>query len=143
MKHTSLKKIGIEFADWIASFIGSWTFIIIQTIIVIAWIVLNTIAYFLHFDPYPFILLNLFFSTEAAYATPLILMANINQSSKENIKMVRNTNMIKTFEKMLEKLDQDINIDKVSLKDHQDLKKDILELKQLIIKQNKQQNGKN
>jgi len=137
----NLKKIGTKFADNIVNFIGSWTFIIIQSIVVLIWIIINIIVFVNHFDPYPFILLNLFFSTEAAYATPLILMANINQSAKETHRNIRNTNMIKTFEKMLEKLDQDINIDKVSLKDHQELKQDILEIKQLIIKQNKQ-NGK-
>jgi uncharacterized membrane protein len=136
-----LKKIGTRFADKIVNFIGSWTFIIIQSVVVLAWIIINIIAFANHFDPYPFILLNLFFSTEAAYATPLILMANINQSKKETQRSTRNTTMIKTFEKMLEKLDQDINMDKVSLKDHQELKKEISELKQLIIKQNKQ-NGK-
>ena len=117
--------------------------LIIQSIIVLAWIIVNIIVFIKHFDPYPFILLNLFFSTEAAYATPLILMANINQSSKESIKMARNTSMIKKFEIMLEKLDQDINIDKVSLQDHQELKKEIQEIKQLIIKLTKQKNGKN
>ena len=137
----NFKRIGILLADWIASFIGSWTFIIIQTIIVITWIIINTLAYFMHFDPYPFILLNLFFSTEAAYATPLILMASINQSAKESVKMTRNTNMIKTFEKMLAKLDQDINMDKVSLKDHEELKIEIQEIKQLLIKLTK--DGKN
>jgi hypothetical protein len=102
-------------------------------------------SHFINFywDPtYPFILLNLFFSTEAAYATPLILMANINQSSKESIKMARNTSMIKKFEVMLEKLDQDINIDKVSLKDHQELKQEMQEIKKLLIKLTKQKNGK-
>ena len=140
---TKFKQIGIKFADSIVNFIGSWKFIIIQSIIVLAWIIVNIIVFIKHFDPYPFILLNLFFSTEAAYATPLILMANINQSSKESIKMARNTSMIKKFEIMLEKLDQDINIDKVSLQDHQELKKEIQEIKQLIIKLTKQKNGKN
>jgi uncharacterized membrane protein len=141
MKMINFKNIGVNLAEWIASFIGSWTFIIIQTIIVITWIILNTLAYINHYDPYPFILLNLFFSTEAAYATPLILMASINQSAKESVKMARNTNMIKTFEKMLGKLDQDINMDKVSLKDHEELKKEIQEIKQLLIKLTKK-NGK-
>ena len=131
-----IKQIGTKFADKIVNFIGSWTFIIIQSIVVFIWIIINIAAYTGHFDPYPFILLNLFFSTEAAYATPLILMANINQSLKESNRNIRNTNMIKTFEKMLEKLDQDINIDKVSLNDHKELKQEIHELKQLIIKQN-------
>lgn len=62
-------------ANSVTGFMGSWTFLILQTIIVIGWIAGNVILYF-HFDPYPFILLNLAFSTQAAYAAPLILMAS-------------------------------------------------------------------
>jgi uncharacterized membrane protein len=72
--------IGARIADAATTFIGSWKFIAIQTVIVIVWIVGNVILIF-HFDPYPFILLNLAFSTQAAYAAPLILLAG-NRASK-------------------------------------------------------------
>jgi uncharacterized membrane protein len=66
--------LGARIADRVTGFMGSWTFIAIQTVIVIIWIAGNLWLLF-HFDPYPFILLNLAFSTQAAYAAPLILLA--------------------------------------------------------------------
>ena len=64
----------------VTDFLGSWKFIVIQTVIVAIWIVGNVYLIF-HFDPYPFILLNLAFSTQAAYAAPLILLAG-NRAAK-------------------------------------------------------------
>jgi uncharacterized membrane protein len=66
---------GIRCANAITGFMGSWVFLWVQTLLVAAWITLNIVAWRRHFDPYPFILLNLAFSTQAAYAAPLILMA--------------------------------------------------------------------
>jgi uncharacterized membrane protein len=65
---------GARIADRVTGFMGSWTFIVIQTVIVLLWISGNVYLLF-HFDPFPFILLNLAFSTQAAYAAPLILLA--------------------------------------------------------------------
>jgi uncharacterized membrane protein len=70
---------GVRVANAVTGFMGSWKFIIIQTIIVGAWVAGNIYLVF-HFDPYPFIFLNLAFSTQAAYAAPLILLAS-NQSA--------------------------------------------------------------
>jgi uncharacterized membrane protein len=67
--------IGARVADRVTGFMGSWTFIIVQTVIVSIWIGGNVYLLF-HYDPYPFILLNLAFSTQAAYAAPLILLAS-------------------------------------------------------------------
>jgi uncharacterized membrane protein len=66
--------LGARVADRVTGFLGSWRFIAMQTVIVIIWIGGNVWLVF-HFDPYPFILLNLAFSTQAAYAAPLILLA--------------------------------------------------------------------
>jgi len=66
--------ISARVADRVTTFMGSWRFIVIQTVIVLAWIAGNIYLLF-DFDPYPFILLNLAFSTQAAYAAPLILLA--------------------------------------------------------------------
>jgi uncharacterized membrane protein len=63
---------------------GSWNFMAIQTVIVIIWISGNIWLLF-HFDPYPFILLNLAFSTQAAYAAPLILLAGNRQSLRDRL----------------------------------------------------------
>lgn len=70
-------------AERFARFFGTPTFIIIQTLIVIAWIVLNVVSWSFHFDPYPFIFLNLAFSTQAAYAAPLILLAQTRQADRD------------------------------------------------------------
>ena len=64
---------------------GSWKFIIIQTVMILVWIAINLIAYFLYWDPYPFILLNLLFSIQAAYAAPIIMMAQNRQSARDRI----------------------------------------------------------
>src|SRR5512135_2546119 len=66
--------LGARIADRVTGFMGSWNFIVVQTVIVVIWIGGN-VALLFHFDIYPFILLNLAFSTQAAYAAPLILLA--------------------------------------------------------------------
>jgi uncharacterized membrane protein len=70
---------GQRLADWVASTMGSWNFIIIQTTILVIWIVLNVTAYVQKWDPYPFILLNLALSFQAAYAAPIIMMSQNRQ----------------------------------------------------------------
>jgi uncharacterized membrane protein len=64
---------------------GSWSFIIAQSILLAIWIGLNVMAYRRHWDPYPFILLNLAFSTQAAYAAPLILLAQNRQENRDRV----------------------------------------------------------
>ena len=71
---------GALIADWVAKTVGSWRFIIIQSVILGVWIALNVIAYAQHWDPYPFILLNLVLSFQAAYAAPIIMMSQNRQS---------------------------------------------------------------
>jgi uncharacterized membrane protein len=74
-----------KFTESIARFFGTGTYLLIQTILVIAWIVLNITAVSLRWDPYPFILLNLAFSTQAAYAAPLILLAQNRQENRDRV----------------------------------------------------------
>lgn len=76
--------IGARIADRVTGFLGSWRFIAIQTVFVIIWIAGNVILLF-NFDPFPFILLNLAFSTQAAYAAPLILLAGNRQSLRDRL----------------------------------------------------------
>ena len=71
-------------ADAVTAFMGSWTFIGIQTAIVALWVGGNIFLLF-HFDPYPFIFLNLAFSTQAAYAAPLILLASNRSSIRDRM----------------------------------------------------------
>jgi uncharacterized membrane protein len=70
---------GQRIADTVAATMGSWKFIIIQSFILIVWIVLNITAYVQQWDPYPFILLNLALSFQAAYAAPFIMMSQNRQ----------------------------------------------------------------
>jgi uncharacterized membrane protein len=72
---------GERIADIVTETVGSWRFIIIQSCLLAIWIALNVSAWIAHWDPYPFILLNLALSFQAAYATPFILMSQNRQST--------------------------------------------------------------
>jgi uncharacterized membrane protein len=74
-----------RYSENIARFLGTGRYLMIQTIIVIVWILLNVFALRLQWDPYPFILLNLAFSTQAAYAAPLILLAQNRQENRDRV----------------------------------------------------------
>lgn len=75
-----------NFAEKFARFMGTAKFIVYMTVFVIVWILLNLIGVFgLQWDPYPFILLNLFFSTQASYAAPLILLAQNRQADRDRL----------------------------------------------------------
>jgi uncharacterized membrane protein len=84
-KHKETSTFGQRLADRVANGMGSWTFIISQTIFIIIWMALNVIGVIFHWDVYPFILLNLLFSTQAAYAAPIIMMAQNRQSERDRI----------------------------------------------------------
>jgi uncharacterized membrane protein len=75
--------LGQKIADIVAASMGSWNFIIIQSTILLIWIVLNVTAFVQRWDPYPFILLNLALSFQAAYAAPFIMMS---QNRQQDIK---------------------------------------------------------
>ena len=72
---------GDKIADVVTDIVGSWRFIIIQSCLLTIWIILNITAWIVHWDPYPFILLTLALSFQAAYATPFILMSQNRQST--------------------------------------------------------------
>lgn len=72
-------------AERVAKFMGTPKFIVIQTVIVLIWVCLNVTAVVHHWDPYPFILLNLAFSTQSAYAAPMILLAQTRQADRDKI----------------------------------------------------------
>jgi uncharacterized membrane protein len=74
-----------RFAEKAARFLGTPRYIVSQTIIVVVWIVLNSIAWAYRWDPTPFIMLNLIFSTQAAYAAPLILLAQTRQADRDKM----------------------------------------------------------
>jgi uncharacterized membrane protein len=74
------RTFGERVADGFAAVVGSWTFIIVQTALLAAWLIVNVVAWAYRWDPYPFILLNLVLSFQAAYAGPIIMMSQNRQS---------------------------------------------------------------
>jgi uncharacterized membrane protein len=83
--HAEALTPGQRIADGLAAVMGSWGFIIAQSILLMIWIVLNVAAYINHWDPYPFILLNLALSFQAAYAAPIIMMSQNRQAAKDRL----------------------------------------------------------
>jgi len=107
-KHAVGSTVGEKIADSTASFMGSWKFIIGQTIFVVLWMSLNCIGFISHWDIYPFILLNLLFSTQAAYSAPIIMMAQNRQNDRDRYQakedFVTNVNAKKEIEQLQEAL---------------------------------------
>jgi uncharacterized membrane protein len=108
VEHVEKMSIGDKVADAVAKGMGSWTFIIWQTIIVLIWMALNIVGFIQHWDAYPFILLNLIFSTQAAYAAPIIMMSQNRQTDRDRIQAQQDyaTNLAakKEIEDLQEKL---------------------------------------
>ncbi len=71
---------GDRVAEWLAAWVGSWPFLVTQTTILLAWIVLNISALLNHWDPYPFILLNLVLAFQSAYAAPILMISQNRQA---------------------------------------------------------------
>ena len=115
-KHKEESKFGQRLADIVASGMGSWRFIIIQTAVVAVWMSANVIGFIYHWDVYPYILLNLLFSTQAAYAAPIIMMSQNRQSERDRHHAEQdyktNKEAKKEIEQLLEKLNS-IEIEKL------------------------------
>ncbi len=79
------RTFGQKAADGFTNSFGTWTYIIIQTVIIICWMIMNVIGFIHHWDAYPFILLNLAFSAQASYAAPLILMASNRSAQRDRM----------------------------------------------------------
>ena len=76
---------GQKASDWVATNLGSWWFIIIQTILLAIWVIVNVTAWLRHWDPYPFIFMNLVLSLQAAYAAPIIMMSQNRQANRDRL----------------------------------------------------------
>ena len=115
-KHAEERTLGERLADSVAQGMGSWTFIIIQSIVVIIWMVLNVVGFISHWDIYPFILLNLVFSTQAAYAAPIIMMSQNRSSDRDrqhaDADYQTNIQAKKEIEDLMEALNK-IDVDKL------------------------------
>lgn len=82
-KHISKLSFGQKVADRVVRGMGSWTFIIFQSVFVVFWVAMNTLGFLYHWDVFPFILLNLLFSIQAAYFAPIIMMAQNRQAERD------------------------------------------------------------
>jgi len=118
-KHVEARTFGSRLADSVTDGMGSWRFIIIQTALVIIWMGLNIVGLIYHWDAYPFILLNLVFSTQAAYAAPIIMMSQNRQNERDRMHAQEDyqTNVeakkeIEALTKILNKLEVD-KLDKI------------------------------
>ena len=76
---------GQRAADWTTNIMGSWRFIIVQSLMLVVWVVLNVVAWSKHWDPYPFILMNLVMSLQAAYTAPIIMMSQNRQAMRDRL----------------------------------------------------------
>lgn len=124
-----------RFAEAIARYFGTARFLVIQTIVVALWISANLLLVTLRWDPYPFILLNLAFSTQAAYAAPLILLAQNRQEQRDRVQSDNDRRVAERTQADAEFLAREIASVRVALSDMvttEDLREHLEELKQQI-----------
>jgi uncharacterized membrane protein len=127
-----------RFAEALARFLGTGRFLVAQTVLVIGWIILNTLGIIHHWDPYPFILLNLAFSTQAAYAAPLILLAQNRQDDRDRANIERDREVAARTQADTEFLARELAAVRLALSDvvtHQDLDESLDRLAKLITDQ--------
>ncbi len=121
--------VGDRIADKIAATMGSWRFIIIQSFLLALWVFFNIAAFFQHWDPYPFILLNLLLSFQAAYAAPVIMMSQNRQATIDRLEAKNDYEINVKAELEIELLHDKINLLK---------EQELLELKKMLLQQQQQ-----
>jgi len=124
-----------RFAETMARFLGTGRFIVGQTVFVVGWIIVNTMGAIHHWDPYPFILLNLAFSTQAAYAAPLILLAQNRQDDRDRANIERDREVAARTQDDTEFLARELAAVRLALADvvtTQDLEDSLSRLAKLI-----------
>jgi uncharacterized membrane protein len=131
---------GQKIADAVAATMGSWNFIIIQSAILAGWIVLNLVAVVRHWDPYPFILLNLALSFQAAYAAPVIMMSQNRQADIDRQKVESDYKINVKAELEIELLHQ--KIDALREKEIALLTQTVADLTQLLKRQAGEDGGR-
>lgn len=117
-RHSDGLTFGQRFADQVAAYMGSWPFIIGQSVIIVIWIIINIVGFILAWDPYPFILLNLVFSVQAAYAAPIIMMSQNRQADRDRIQAKEDFEVNKASKEDIENLQKElarIEADKLDL----------------------------
>ncbi|GAA2428198.1 DUF1003 domain-containing protein [Mycolicibacterium llatzerense] len=133
-----------RFSESIARFLGTGKFLLIQTVIVVVWIGLNVFAVQLQWDEYPFILLNLAFSTQAAYAAPLILLAQNRQENRDRVALEEDRRRAAQTKADTEFLARELAalrlaVGEVATRDY--LRRELDELRTLIAQQNGTKSG--
>jgi uncharacterized membrane protein len=124
-----------RFSEGLARFLGTGKYLFGQTVFVIGWITLNVLAGVHHWDPYPFILLNLAFSTQAAYAAPLILLAQNRQDERDRANIERDRQVAARTQADTEYLARELAAVRLALSDvvtNQDLAEHLERLAKLI-----------
>jgi uncharacterized membrane protein len=124
-----------RFSEGLARTLGTGRYLVGQTVFVIGWIILNTIGIINHWDPYPFILLNLAFSTQAAYAAPLILLAQNRQDERDRANIERDRQVAARTQADTEYLARELASVRLALNDvvtNQDLAEHLERLAKLI-----------
>jgi uncharacterized membrane protein len=129
-----------RFGERFARFLGTGRYLLLQTIFVIVWILLNLFALTLRWDPYPFILLNLAFSTQAAYAAPLILLAQNRQENRDRVSLEEDRRRAEQTKADTEYLARELAalrlaVGEVATRDY--LRRELDELRTVIKKMNK------
>lgn len=125
------------FSERVAHLIGTARFLIIQTILVFVWISMNVLVVALKWDPYPFILLNLMFSVQAAYAAPLILLAQTRQAERDRVESDRDRATNERTQADAEYIGREIASVRLTLADvvtSEDLRDELGELRALLEK---------
>jgi uncharacterized membrane protein len=120
---------GDRVSDRVATVMGSWRFIIIQSVILTFWVILNVVGVIQHWDPYPFILLNLMLSFQAAYAAPIIMMSQNRQAAIDRVDARHDYEVNQKAELEIELLQDKLNLLR---------EEEIVELKTLLIEQQQQ-----
>jgi uncharacterized membrane protein len=124
-----------RFSEGLARFLGTGRYLVGQTLFVIFWVILNAVAVVRHWDPYPFILLNLAFSTQAAYAAPLILLAQNRQDERDRANIDRDREVAARTQADTEYLARELAAVRLVLADvvtHQDLEESLTRFAKLI-----------
>jgi uncharacterized membrane protein len=127
-----------RFSESLARFLGTGKYLVGQTALVLLWIALNSVAYVQHWDPYPYILLNLAFSTQAAYAAPLILLAQNRQDERDRANIERDRQVAARTQADTEYLARELASVRLALDDlvtRDDLNEALARLEKLITDQ--------
>jgi uncharacterized membrane protein len=127
-----------RFSEGLARFLGTGKYLAAQTVFVIFWLILNSVAYVDHWDPYPYILLNLAFSTQAAYAAPLILLAQNRQDERDRAVIERDRLVAARTQDDTEYLARELAAVRLALNDvvtNQDLDESLARIAKLIADQ--------